>query len=184
MPVSRSTTVVAAKECSQCRQEKPLTEFHLRKSKSGKLSRYASCKKCSYARSLKWSESNKDKQRVALLKYKQSEKGKAAEKRAYERRLPKVAELNRLYRLKVLGVSKEEYEARFAAQGGLCAICDKPESRKSKYGKVSALILDHNHETGDPRGLICHGCNAALGFSRECIETLQNMVAYVKKWNK
>jgi hypothetical protein len=47
-----------------------------------------------------------------------------------------------------------------ARQGGACAICKQPPTRRP-------LFVDHCHTTGKVRGLLCHGCNAALGFMRD-----------------
>jgi hypothetical protein len=47
----------------------------------------------------------------------------------------------------------EEVERMLADQGGVCAICSEPPRRP---------VVDHNHETGEVRGILCHGCNIAL----------------------
>lgn len=48
-----------------------------------------------------------------------------------------------------------EYDARLAAQGGVCAICGNPP-------KSRRLHVDHDHRTGTVRGLLCFRCNRAL----------------------
>lgn len=49
------------------------------------------------------------------------------------------------------------YDLFMEQQGGTCAICDQlPTNRR--------LSLDHNHETGDIRGLLCIRCNVTLGY--------------------
>jgi hypothetical protein len=58
-------------------------------------------------------------------------------------------------RAKQLGVSDADYEALLAAQGGGCAICDHPP-------RTRRLHVDHDHKTGEIRGLLCHRCNRAL----------------------
>ena len=53
------------------------------------------------------------------------------------------------------GITEAQYEALLAAQGGGCAICgNTPKSRR--------LSVDHDHATGDVRGLLCHRCNRGL----------------------
>jgi hypothetical protein len=64
--------------------------------------------------------------------------------------------LNRTY-----GISFDEYLTMFQAQGGLCAICHGVQAS----GKV--LAVDHDHETGKVRGLLCGRCNMALGLIDE-----------------
>lgn len=72
-------------------------------------------------------------------------------------------EIYRGYQLKKdFGIGLTEYQAMFVAQNGVCAICAQPE-RDTHSGKVKALAVDHHHETGAMRGLLCSGCNTGLG---------------------
>lgn len=57
------------------------------------------------------------------------------------------------------GITVEEYETMLVEQDGRCAICGSAESR----GRGGRLSVDHNHETGEVRGLLCQPCNLALG---------------------
>jgi Recombination endonuclease VII len=58
-------------------------------------------------------------------------------------------------RAKALGITDVEYGAMLRVQGGGCAICGaKPKTRR--------LHVDHDHATGQVRGLLCHRCNRAL----------------------
>nr|WP_272874541.1 endonuclease VII domain-containing protein [Mycobacteroides abscessus] len=68
------------------------------------------------------------------------------------------------------GLSLEEIQLMNAAQRGKCAICgDAPES----------LVVDHNHETGAVRGLLCNNCNRCLGLLKDNIEVLTSAAAYL-----
>jgi hypothetical protein len=58
------------------------------------------------------------------------------------------------------GIEMAEYDGILLAQGGRCAICNKKSEGRS-------LVVDHNHETGQVRGLLCHHCNTALGLFRD-----------------
>ena len=49
------------------------------------------------------------------------------------------------------------------AQGGVCAICEKPERSTSRYGRIKKLAVDHDHDTGAVRGLLCANCNKGIG---------------------
>lgn len=62
------------------------------------------------------------------------------------------------------GLTPEAYAEMFAAQGGLCAICRRPETRLTKDGLPTPLSVDHSHDTEAVRGLLCARCNGALGF--------------------
>jgi hypothetical protein len=48
----------------------------------------------------------------------------------------------------------EEYSALSEKQGGVCAVCQE----------VKTLVVDHDHDTGKVRGLLCHGCNVGIGL--------------------
>ena len=54
------------------------------------------------------------------------------------------------------GISFVDYAMQLYRQRGVCAICQKP----CPSGK--RLAVDHNHETGELRGLLCINCNVAL----------------------
>jgi hypothetical protein len=61
------------------------------------------------------------------------------------------------------GITLDEYQKMHEAQNGLCAICHRPETRTIR-GEVRPLCVDHEHETGRVRGLLCSNCNVAIGF--------------------
>lgn len=54
------------------------------------------------------------------------------------------------------GITIEQYDAMLLAQGGLCAICKTLSTHKKR------MHVDHDHETGQVRGLLCSPCNTAL----------------------
>lgn len=56
------------------------------------------------------------------------------------------------------GLSGDEYKAIHRFQKGLCAICNKPCSSGQR------LSVDHDHDLGEVRGLLCRGCNTCLGW--------------------
>lgn len=84
-------------------------------------------------------------------------------------------------------VTQQQYEVMLNAQEYRCAICLRHESdcaRKSKHGnRVYQIILhvDHDHDTGMVRGLLCHQCNTMLGYAREKCQVLQNAISYLQK---
>ena len=66
---------------------------------------------------------------------------------------PYLAQVKYRYKL-----SAADYYALLDIQGGRCAICHVPSEQMGER-----LAVDHNHETGEVRGLLCRPCNAALG---------------------
>lgn len=75
------------------------------------------------------------------------------------------------------GISLEEYTALLEKQGGVCALCGQLERMKGKKN----LSVDHNHKTGKIRALLCHRCNAALGYASDDADLLRRMADYVEK---
>ena len=59
------------------------------------------------------------------------------------------------------GLTLEDYDEMFAAQNGLCAVCGKPPNGNGP--SKDNLAVDHDHETGEVRGLVCDRCNLGLG---------------------
>lgn len=83
------------------------------------------------------------------------------------------------YRRK-FGITLEEYDAQFARQGGLCAICGEPESVVDRRtGEVRRLAVDHGHDDGRLRGLLCHHCNTGLGNFKDNPWLLVKAVGYL-----
>ncbi len=60
------------------------------------------------------------------------------------------------------GIGADEYDRLLEAQGGTCALCDKPETARHRE-TVFSLAVDHDHATGEVRGLLCARCNRVLG---------------------
>jgi len=77
------------------------------------------------------------------------------------------------------GIAIGEYESLLAAQNGLCAICKKPETRQ-RNGTVYRLHVDHDHNTGAVRSLLCHHCNAGLGHFMEDPAIMRVALLYIE----
>lgn len=73
------------------------------------------------------------------------------------------------------GIGYAEYLKMFAAQGGACAICGTTST-----GKRKAFHVDHCHETGNIRGLLCSNCNSGIGNLRDDIKLLQRAIEYLQ----
>lgn len=83
---------------------------------------------------------------------------------APNQRLRVEANLRRNY-----GITLAEFEARATEQNHRCAIC-----RRKKR-----LVVDHDHETGHVRGLLCSSCNLAIGLLSESLELTERLVVYL-----
>jgi hypothetical protein len=72
------------------------------------------------------------------------------------------------------GITGEQYDALYAAQGGKCYICQRAN------GRTKRLAVDHCHSTGVVRGLLCKMCNRdVLGHLRDSTEALQRAIEYL-----
>ena len=78
------------------------------------------------------------------------------------------------------GIMPETYQKLFDAQGGVCAICRHAETMVRR-GKVEVLAIDHCHNGGGIRGLLCHNCNAGLGRFGDDPERLRAAAAYLER---
>jgi len=83
--------------------------------------------------------------------------------------------------LRKQGCSNEQFEAFLEAQDGKCAICGAIEGHRSRYGTVCRLAVDHDHQTGKVRGLLCNNCNRGLGRFKDSIKHLKAAIRYLKR---
>ena len=81
---------------------------------------------------------------------------------------------------KEFGIGLDEYNAMLEKQGGVCSIC-KQEETTVRAGRVMSLSVDHCHETGKIRGLLCNSCNRALGKFKDSIEHLLAAASYLEE---
>lgn len=77
------------------------------------------------------------------------------------------------------GIGSEEYDAKAEEQGWVCAICGRPPGESNRR-----LAVDHDHETGMVRGLLCSGCNIGLGCFKESGEYMLNAINYLNRYGR
>lgn len=81
------------------------------------------------------------------------------------------------------GISVEDYDRMLSDQGGKCAICgtDNPLGEGNTTARRSfSFSVDHCHDTGKVRGLLCNTCNRGLGFFRDRVDLLQKATRYLE----
>lgn len=76
------------------------------------------------------------------------------------------------------GLTGPEYEQLLKDQNNSCWICLASHNPDQKRGR---LYVDHDHKTGKVRGLLCGGCNSALGHFKDNVEILEKAIQYLKK---
>ena len=125
----------------------------------------------------KWRDANKDKVRERMRNWRKAQpKEKHNESmREWRKKNPrgaKNADLKKAY-----GITLDQYEQKLEEQNHKCCVCGDSEFAR-------ALAVDHDHASGDIRGLLCAKCNTSLGLMRECPVRLLNLIKYIEKWKK
>ena len=138
------------KTCKICKKEKSLNEFYETKRNGVAYGYHGKCKEC-YVK-------------------KQQENYDPLKKRNEN--------LKRCY-----GITLNEYNEMLEKQNGKCAICGTTETKGRKSGRgggADVFAVDHCHDTGDVRGLLCHSCNRAMGLLGDNTHILQSMIEYLE----
>jgi len=151
---------IGKKICGKCKQERSLTEFNGDKNSPDKKS--WQCKKC-------------------RADYRRSERVRARtsvyNKKYAKENLDLIRQKERRNNLKYkFGLTVQQYDKMFQDQGGECKICSIAQSQLKKK-----LCVDHNHDTGRIRGLLCDSCNRAMGLLKESIPVIEKIIDYLKK---
>jgi hypothetical protein len=107
----------------------------------------------------KYIGTKEERQKQAAKEWKQKNPEKVLDKRYKER----------------YGITYSEYKSMLASQNFKCLLCDI-EQKDARQGK---LVVDHNHKTGEVRGLLCHNCNCALGHFKDNIDVLNKAITYL-----
>jgi len=170
--------------CSKCRETKELSLFPKAVAKSGS----GCCKLCARQYSDAWRERNKERVLASKRARYAADPQSAAKAKAYrDVRIEsytsgqktwwaaQTAEKKKHYALtKNYGMSIEQYDDMLKAQGGGCAICG---AETNKNGK--SLFVDHCHDTGRVRGILCYKCNTGLGSFLDNPELIQKALSYL-----
>ena len=160
------------KHCSKCDQLRPLTDFSKHKKTKDGLQCY--CIACFKLTSKQWYVLNKEHSKSKSVTWNKANKDKRSKisNNWYQKNISKVKgiALKREYNL-----SMEQYDQLLSQQNNCCMVCHKNQVLFKKK-----LAVDHCHETGKIRGLLCDGCNRGLGFLKDSIEVLESAITYLK----
>lgn len=180
------------KHCYKCKQTKKRDLFNKNKWKKDGLA--DECRECNVSKLKKWTQENKES-----LKNKDKIRNKNPIRREQQRiysqkRKQKLRRENlSLYQLqleigkcRMYGITLERYNEMLDSQKNVCAICEKPETASySRNGikKTKKLAIDHSHETGLVRGLLCQNCNILVGCSKDSPILLAKIINYLKTYS-
>ncbi len=197
--------ILTTKRCSECREEKSLEEFHKwTRARDGHRAQCKTCRKIDrrkkfqpllrskeeylHLHTLESCEDPGTKVCVVCKTMKSLEKFspnsgyrkgvfsrcKACERvRGVERYSP---DARRKRALAQYGLDEDLYSGLLETQGGKCAICGSLEGRSGLD-----LFVDHDHDTGAIRGLLCGNCNTGIGMLGDDPDRLETATAYLRK---
>lgn len=147
------------KKCTRCKTEKALTQFS--KWSHGKDGYSDWCKECKKVHQREWRSRNVEKSRGYNRKYQRLHPERtSAAKRKFK-----------------YGITPEQFQQKLIEQHSSCAIC-------GGNNKGRPLSVDHNHKTGQVRGLLCHACNYGIGALHEDRARFLKAMEYLDYWNK
>lgn len=151
-------TYTETSTCAKCGEIKSVEQFYADKKRANGCHTY--CIDCAKAKA----KQDYQERGGATYSREQARKWRAANPRE-----------NKSLKLKhAFGITIEDYERILDSQNGVCAICisvPKPE----QY-----LCVDHDHATGEVRGLLCHSCNKGIGFFEDIPLRLIAAARYLK----
>lgn len=134
----------------------------------------------------RWLAKNGNREKMRLYKRAWNKKTQSWKRYAEQTKLWKAANkesVNRKQRLRLVkalyGLSQVWYDDMIVAQEGCCALCRRHQSNFKK-----GLGVDHDHDTGRVRELLCVACNLGLGSFGDDPTRLRLAVAYLEKHDK
>lgn len=164
--------------CASCKNQKTVDQMVRNRSTRTGFSPY--CKECNRVKFKKWRVENTEKarqlSRISGKAWRDANPERARRKAmdSYYRHHDERREAQVWARLwSRYGITEENYNDLMAEQGNVCAIC----KQECKTGE--RLSVDHDHDTGRVRGLLCRACNFRVGqIEKPGLELFQ---AYLNK---
>jgi len=166
--------------CKKCDRDLPESDFWKNSVKRSDLN--GKCKHCCLAeRKAKDTPEKRAARLEYSRKYYQQNKTEilAKQKTGYRLKREKPKDFARVQHDRILrykhGLTREDYDILFELQGGACAICGNGPDKKHPH-----LHLDHDHDSGLVRGLLCFSCNAGIGLLGDNPSLLERALVYLK----
>lgn len=118
-----------------------------------------------------WRRANAEKVRATAREWR--------ERTGYNQKRRESGETTR-QQLRLYGLTQECFDRLLAQQGGVCAICARPDPGMKNARR---LYVDHCHQSSTVRGLLCRACNTMLGCAQDRPELLQAGASYLERAN-
>ena len=146
--------------CTMCGEMKPTIMFSKDKRKKNRSQCQCHCKECATKEIKAWRRRYPERQKILTDRY--------AAKHP-ERHLKTK-----------FGIDPLEKRKIFESQDRACAACGIKDHGNPRISGETGWCLDHDHSTGMIRGVLCWGCNMALGFVKDSEDRLINLAGYLK----
>lgn len=162
---------MSRKTCTRCGEFKPLSEYH--NSINTKDGHYAMCKTCVNAKNAAWRSNNRGKVAACKKRYymRNWEAIRKHRKEYMATRKVEASEYRRRWNLaKRYGITMEQYADMWERQGEACGLCGRSSKR---------MVVDHDHNTGKVRGILCVRCNVCLGGLGDNLDGAIRAVRYL-----
>ena len=156
------------KKCNKCGEEKMAHPdfFPIAKNKNGSWRPGAVCRKCESAYTVQRCKDVQQHKKPHVIAYK-----KEYDKKNFNKH-------KNGYLKKMHGITLDEFNEMLKSQDGKCAICGDLSKEDERH-----FAVDHNHETGENRGILCHKCNMAVGLFKDDPALFQSAITYLKSFN-
>ena len=164
------------KKCKTCKINKPKNAFCSHKGRSDGLCDH--CKDCK--NSMRRNDFVRNQNNLALKKRKENPEYKKkiddeSKKRSAEYRKTEKGQIGlKTFFLKKYGLTYVQFQEMLFQQDNKCLICEIDQSEFQK-----SLCVDHYHNTGKIRGLLCGKCNTALGLFNDDISLMNKAINYL-----
>lgn len=147
------------KRCSKCKKQRAISKFYKNKSKKDGYDEY--CRDCRNARTTLYKQTSTQ----------HAKKARQAGKKYYKKNRDYILKkARRTFLKRKYGLSKAAYKKMLESQDYVCAVC----------GSDSRLVVDHDHNTGKVRGLLCYRCNIGLGYFERDFSWLRAAKKYLR----
>jgi hypothetical protein len=148
--------LLVEKRCSRCDEYKPHGEFWREERSKDGLQGY--CKSCANEHrrgaSARWTPEQRSRHRARVIKYR-------------------------------YGVELAVVDSLYDRQEGCCAICgvagERPFVAEKRHSRIGVLCIDHDHEGGEVRGLLCTNCNLGIGYFHDDLATMARAMGYISR---
>lgn len=144
------------KSCVKCREVKPIEEFPVQSKSPSGYGKY--CTDCNRENVSKWAESNPERYSDRI-------------KRRTDKNGVRFSDSWFKIKSRVYNIPIQKLKDMFVSSEGLCEIC-------FEYTGAN-LVIDHDHDTGEVRGLLCQQCNIGLGAFKDSQTSLIQAIQYL-----